>query len=52
MNEERLAELLGSALNYIQKKCKIRDMDEFLIEELGVDDTELNDIYEYIHDTR
>lgn len=52
MNEERLAELLGNALNYIAKKCKIKDMDEFLIEEIGVDDTELSDIYDYIDETR
>jgi hypothetical protein len=54
MREERLAEILGAALNYIVKKNKIKDMDldEFLIEELGVDDLELSSIYEYMEETR
>lgn len=52
MNEERLAVLLGTALNYISKKCKIKDMDEFLIEEFGIDDTELSDIYDYMDEAR
>ena len=54
MREERLAEILGAALNYLVKKCKIKDndLDEFLIEELGVDDLELSNIYEYMEEAR
>lgn len=54
MNEERLAELLGSALNYIIKRNKIKEanLEEFLMDEIGVEDFELSDIYEYIEEMK
>lgn len=54
MNSERLAEILGTALNLLIKKQKIKDenLDNFLMEELGIDEYELEDIYSYIEETK
>lgn len=49
-----MAELLGTAINCVIKKGKIREdeIEDFLIIELGVEEDELDDIYSFIDETK
>ena len=54
MDLDRLAELLGTAINCVIKKAKIREeeIEDFLVIELGVEEDELDDIYSFIDETK
>ncbi len=54
MNSDRLAEILGTALNYLIKRGKIKEskLDDVLMNELNIEADELDDIYSYIEETK